>query len=302
MTKRLLGHLAAAGMPLLVLQAIVGPTADARTAAVLDGPGTASASYSSAALASPADDGGVDLLDDSADPDLRVRLWGEVEPGGSVAIIVGGVGHTATEFDTDDGSTPTDRAMSLPQQARALRQAAVDQGLHPPAVIAFLGYDAPADNLGALDARPIRTGAANLAALTGALDRLDGTVETTWICHSYGSLVCASGMFTDQPEERPDQVVLVGSPGIQLDRADQAPAGIALYAGRGDDDQIRMTQALGVLHGSFGPDPSRPSFGARPLPTDPGSGHSDYFRAGSSQLAAMAGLTAVSDRSSTPVG
>ncbi len=302
MTKRPFRHLAAAGVPLLVLQTFLAATASARADAVLDGPGTPSVRYSADALASPADDHGVDLLDDGSDPRLRARLWGEVEPGGSVTIIVGGVGHTAAEFDADDGRTPTDRAMSLPEQARALRQAAVDQGRQPPAVVAFLGYDAPDGVVGALDAGPIRTGAANLTALTGALNRSDEPVETTWICHSYGSLVCASGMFTDRPEERPSQVVLIGSPGIHLDRADQAPSDITLFAGRGDEDPIGLAPALGVLHGSFGADPARPGFGAGPIPTDPGTGHSDYFRAGSSQLAALADLTAVSVRSPTPVG
>lgn len=302
MKKRLLGPLAAAGLPLFVLQGLLAVAAAARAGAVVDGPGTPSASYSDTALASPPDDRGVDLLEEGSDQDLRVRLWGELEPGGSVTIIVGGVGHTAEEFDSDDGRTPTGRAMSLPQQARALRQAAVDQGLRPPAVVAFLGYDAPADVAGALDAAPIRTGAANLATLTGALNQIDGPVETTWICHSYGSLVCASGMFTDQAEERPDQVVLIGSPGIQLDRADQAPADVTLYAARGDKDPIALTPALVLLRGSFGADPARSGFGARPIPTDPGTGHSDYFLAGSSQLAAMADLTAAPIRTHTPVG
>lgn len=314
MTKRLLSRLTATALPLVVLQTLLAATAAARASAVLEGPGSPSVHYSAAALAGPAaqpatgsaegPDRGVDLLDEGSDQGLRVRRWGEIEPGGSVTIIVGGVGHTAAEFDSDDGRTPSGRAMSLPQQARALRQAAADQGLRPPAVVAFLGYDAPANVMEALDAGPIRTGAANLAALTGALNRLDEPVETTWICHSYGSLVCASGMFTDRPEERPAQVVLIGSPGVQLDRADQVPAGIELYAGRGDEDPIGLAPALGPLHGSFGADPARPGFGATPIPTDPGTGHSDYFRAGSSQLTAMAGLTAapVPDRTATPVG
>ncbi|MCL2091544.1 MAG: alpha/beta hydrolase family protein [Micrococcales bacterium] len=301
MTKRLLG-LAIAVLALFALQTLLATSAAARASAVLDGPGTPSVRYSPAALAGPAADRGVDLLEDSSDQRLRVRQWGEVEPGGSVTVIVGGVGHTAAEFDSDDGRTPTGRAMSLPQQARALRQAAADQGLRPPAVIAFLGYDAPGNVIGALDAEPIRTGAANLTALTGALNQLDSTLETTWICHSYGSLVCASGMFTDRPEERPSQVVLIGSPGIHLDRADQAPADIALYTGRGDEDPIGLAPALGLLYGSFGADPARPGFGAEPIPTDPGTGHSDYFRAGSSQLAAMADLSATPVSNRVPVG
>ncbi|MDR3069291.1 MAG: hypothetical protein LBU50_07295, partial [Cellulomonas sp.] len=149
MKRRLLSHLAAAALPLLALQTLLAATAAARAGAVLEGPGTANVHYSAAALAgltgSVADgpEVGVDLLEEGSDQGLRVRLWGEVAPGGSVTIIVGGVGHTAAEFDSDDGRTPTGRAMSLPQQARALRQTAADQGLRPPAVVAFLGYDAP---------------------------------------------------------------------------------------------------------------------------------------------------------------
>ncbi|MCL2423726.1 MAG: alpha/beta hydrolase family protein [Micrococcales bacterium] len=290
MKTRLLSHMAAATVPLLTLQVLLAVAAGARASAVADGPGTPSVRYSLAALADT--DNGVDLLEDGSDQALRVRLWGRVEPGGSVVIVVGGVGHTAAEFDFDDGSPPTGRPMSLPQQARALRQAAVDQGLHPPAVIAFLGYDAPPNIVSAVDAGPIRTGAANLATLTAAVNQLEGDLQTTWVCHSYGSLVCASAMFTDRPEERPSQVVLIGSPGIHLDRADQAPPGITLYAGRGDHDSIGLTPALGLLHGSFGVDPSRPAFGAHPIPTDPGTGHSDYYRPGSTQLTAIATVAA----------
>jgi pimeloyl-ACP methyl ester carboxylesterase len=156
------------------------------------------------------------------------------------------------------------------------------------AVNAFLGYVPPSTPVGALAANGIREGAANLAALQRGLAEAFPGARVTWVCHSYGSLVCASAL----AKADPDALVLLGSPGVAVARAAALPTDAPVFAARGGADPILLASLLPPGGGGFGTDPAAAAFGATALPTDPGCGHSDYFQPGSGQLASLASIIA----------
>jgi hypothetical protein len=198
------------------------------------------------------------------------------------------MGHGTKEFDDDTGETPS-VPQTLPERARALR-AAVAQDV---AVIAWLGYDTPGTIPSALAAENIQTGAANLTSLMTFLAQGNPQARLTWICHSYGSLICASALHADSlPQTRePDAVALVGSPGVHARRASDLSSHAEIWAGRGGLDPIDLSGLLSVAGGDFGPDPSRPAFGAHEIVCDPGTSHSGYFSPGSRQLTTLARIS-----------
>jgi len=282
-------------VPLLALGLWLGQAAASRAWAVSAGPVQANLVYSAASLPIPApgsSDPGVDLIDPStkpATPDYRVQAWGPLRSAHTIAVLIPGVGHGPAEFDSEaavpiDGSAPT----TLPERARALLAAAADPNL---AVVAWLGYQPPAGLPQALldtDQAQIRIGAANLLALNSYLAELNPAAAVTWICHSYGSLICASALHpssqTPSLAHEPAAVVLLGSPGVQTNKAADLPTSAQIWAGRGPEDFIQLVPLLNLVGGGFGPDPAAPSFGALPIACEPDSGHSDYFRPGSIQL------------------
>jgi hypothetical protein len=132
-------------------------------------------------------------------------------------------------------------------------------------------------------AQAIAPGSANLAAFQKFLDETTGGARVTWMCHSYGSLVCASALNAAEPAA----VVFLGSPGVQTDRADQLPTNADIYAARGDLDVIPLTRIMSIAGASFGPDPTSADFGAKKLPCGSGTGHFGYYKPGSTQVAAL---------------
>jgi hypothetical protein len=171
--------------------------------------------------------------------------------------------------------------------AKNLLDAATESAAHPDphvAVIAWLGYVPPSANVEALESTAIPVAAANLAALQRELEHSFPAARVTWACHSFGTLVCASALVGADP----DAVVLLGSPGVTYKHASDLPTDADVFAALGDGDPIRLVGALDAVGGGFGPNPAATQFGAVRLPTDPGAGHSDYYRPGSSQLTALA--------------
>jgi hypothetical protein len=126
-----------------------------------------------------------------------------------------------------------------------------------------------------------------LARLTEWLGQVNPAARQTWVCHSYGSLVCATALQgTASPEV--DAVELVGSPGVQAASAQALSPQVDVWAGRGSGDLIELAGLMEPVGAGFGPDPASDGFGANEIPCDPGANHSDYFRQGSRQLRAMA--------------
>ncbi|MDR1152440.1 MAG: alpha/beta hydrolase family protein [Bifidobacteriaceae bacterium] len=217
------------------------------------------------------------LLAPTSDDALRVTAIGHLEGATRIAVLVPGVAVRFAEFD-EDGTR------SLQAHARALFEAMGGTSGERVAVVAWLGYVTPANTVEALGAGPMREGAANLAAFQHELDRTRPEAHVTWVCHSYGSLVCASALV----QADPDTVVIVGSPGMMVGNAGDLATTARIFALRGGVDPIRLSAALDLFGGGFGADPASTGFGAELLATGPGTGHSDYFRRGSTQLAEIA--------------
>ncbi|MDR3202756.1 MAG: alpha/beta hydrolase family protein [Bifidobacteriaceae bacterium] len=221
------------------------------------------------------------------DPDLRIEVFGALATADAIAVLVPGVGHDPADFDSrrDAAQDPSASPSTLPDRARALRQAASEADPDASlAVVAWLGYTPPSGVMDALGAAPIAAGAANLAAFQRFLNQANPEAPVTWVCHSYGSLVCASALESADP----DALALIGSPGVQVDHASQLATAAPVFAARGEADPIALTRALDLLGGGFGADPANPGFGAKTIACDPRAGHSDYFRPGSRQLAGLA--------------
>ncbi|MCL1897541.1 MAG: alpha/beta hydrolase family protein [Micrococcales bacterium] len=277
-------------IPLIFVGLLCAKAARDRQSAVQGGPGQATISYG---LTQQGD--AVDLVDqDQNRPSLplRARAWGPLSQAKAIAVLVPGVGHSASEFDQTGPSANGDAtAATLPEQAKALLRQANDPEL---AVVAWLGYQPPADLTSAIGASQIQAGAANLMALEDFLVKLNPDASITWICHSYGSLICASALYpSSEPSataSQPTAVALLGSPGVQTSTAGDLPTSAQIWAGRGSGDMIQWAGLLDLVGGGFGPDPTSNSFGARPIACDPGARHSDYFQAGSIQLAALASI------------
>jgi hypothetical protein len=236
-----------------------------------------------------AQDGG-SLLATGSDPRLRVTVDGDLATASHVAVLVPGVDTDASYLDgglTDRSGEPLDWWKTMPGWARSLRQAAVDAGADAAdvAVVAWMGYMPPVGVAGATPGA-MEQGAANLVAFDQFLTAARPDADITWVCHSYGSLVCASAL----TEADPDALVLVGSPGVGVSEASQLATDAPVWAGETGRDLIKLTQLTAIFGGGFGVLPSSERFGARTLPCDDQDGHSYYFRPGSSQVAAMADI------------
>jgi hypothetical protein len=253
---------------------------------------------------------GQSLLAPGSDPRLRVIVDGDLATARHVAVVIPGVDTYPEVFDSAlagrarfaaDGSgevaresrEPIEWWKTTPGWARSLRLAAGEVargGRDDLAVVAWLGYNTPAGWTGATP-NAMEEGAANLVAFDRFLTDARPDADVTWICHSYGSLVCASALV----EVDPDALILVGSPGVSVRAAADLATTAPVWAGQGGEDLIGLTQLVGFFGGSFGVRPASSAFGALELPCDPADGHSDYFRPGSPQVRAMAAI-ALGDR------
>ncbi|MGA4850204.1 alpha/beta hydrolase [Streptomyces sp. G5(2025)] len=161
------------------------------------------------------------------------------------------------------------------------------------AVVAWLGYETP----GTVSPAVLTTGRADDAApaLRSFVRRLHGVnarARISLLCHSYGSVVCASA--ASGPRGRVldvTDIALYGSPGTGVDRAADLSTTARIWAGRGADDWIsgvphHSVDLFGTTAG-FGADPVSRGFGARVFAAGSG-GHSDYLKPGSVSLDSLA--------------
>ncbi|MFF1921363.1 alpha/beta hydrolase [Streptomyces sp. NPDC058221] len=205
------------------------------------------------------------------------------------------------------------------------RDTAIGTQMHDPssAAIVWLGYDAPQslDGLDSLDVMGDERAVKGGGAFNGFMSGISATNENehphmTAIGHSYGSRTV--GAATQQGEGIPgvDDIVLVGSPGVGVDRAEDLGVGKGhVFVGAAENDvvtklpskQQSVAGAVGwavagpfgahVLGDAadqgdddlwFGKDPASSAFGARRFPVDEGprligsqglsiDAHSQYF-------------------------
>ncbi len=204
--------------------------------------------------------------------------YGDPGTARHVAVVVPGLG---THVDPDLHRLVGD-ATALWRTTRRL------SGAPAVAVVAWLGYDTPDLPQVALDGRA-RSGAELLAR---TVDGLRATRETdpphlTVVGHSYGSVV--AGLAVRRSPGSVDDLVVVGSPGVEADHAVDLPVGAGtVWVGAASGDPVSRLSRFGV-------DPAAADFGGRRFRAETRTGvaqHSHYFDEGSESLRAMAAVVA----------
>ncbi len=201
-----------------------------------------------------------------------VEVIGDLAAARRVAVLVPGADTTPATFDSRGDASPGGGARAVYAEARRL-----SPGAHL-AVIAWLGYDAPATvSLDVLTAARADQGARALRPLVGLLDAHGATVAL--LCHSYGTVVCGRAAANLDVSD----IAVFGSPGLTVASAAGLHTRARLWAGRGAGDWMRYVPKIRILGAGFGADPVAPGFGARRFAAGSG-GHSDYLSPGGVSL------------------
>lgn len=236
--------------------------------------------------------------------------YGNPDTARNVAAYVPGLN---TSLDEEFAKGDLKRARDTAMAAREIDEST--------AAIAWLGYDAPQspDGMSSLAVagteRAENGGQAFRGFMSGLATANDhGDPHMTAIGHSYGSRTV--GAATQQGDGIPgvDDIVLVGSPGIGVDRAEDLKVGMGhVFVGAAENDVVThlpskekgLIEAAGRALGPagalavdmvhprgdglwFGEDPASEEFGARRFAADPGppvvglgrvsiDAHSQYF-------------------------
>jgi hypothetical protein len=205
-----------------------------------------------------------------------IEVIGDLATAKRVAVIVPGSDTSLTTFDSRGTASPAGAATALAAQAHRL-----DPGARL-AVVAWLGYSTPATlSPGVLTSGDAGQGASALRPFVTDLARHGARVAL--LCHSYGTVVCGLAA----PHLPVTDIAVFGSPGMDVASVRQLHTSARVWAGRGGGDWIRYVPHVQLLGLGFGPDPTTPSFGARPFACGTG-GHSGYFRPGGIALRNMA--------------
>ncbi|MEU8887707.1 alpha/beta hydrolase [Streptomyces sp. NPDC048442] len=221
---------------------------------------------------------------DGRDGGRTVEIFGDLAQARRVAVLVPGA------------DTSVDRYDRLRNSAEALL-GELGEGS---AVAAWVGYRTPATiSTDAVTPDRADTGAAELVAFSARLAKIRPAAHTTYLCHSYGSVVCARAARALTA----DNLVLYGSPGTGVPNAGALGTRATVWAGRGSADWIadvpHVSLELPLFTVGFGEDPTNPSYGARQF--DAGdSDHSGYLKPGSVSLRSLARIVDGADEADQP--
>jgi hypothetical protein len=208
-----------------------------------------------------------------------VEAFGDVRRARHIAVIVPGVGWTGPLLSDERDAGRRHPAV----QARTLlaEMQRSDPGT-PAAVVVWLDYDPPSG----LDADAARSERALDGAprLVSFVDHLSRSAEVSLVCHSYGSVVCGHAA----PDLRVSNLVVVGSPGMDVWTRSALHTSATVWAGVAADDPIGLVPHTRVEGFGHAADPTSPSFGARPLPVAGAHGHNGYLAAGTDSVRAIA--------------
>ncbi|MFE8010185.1 alpha/beta hydrolase [Streptomyces sp. NPDC057418] len=248
-------------------------------------------------------------------------LMGISDQGNGRAIVSFGNPDTARNISTyvPGLNTSLDKEFAESDLKRA-RDTAIGARYHDPssAAIVWLGYDAPQvpDGLGSLAVMGERRAEAGGYPLNQFMGGLVATNENqdphlTAIGHSYGSRTLGAAAQQGGGMPGVDDIVLVGSPGVGVGRAEDLGVGKEhVFVGAAENDLVtklpsKQQVALGAASGPFayvvgdiadqgdddlwfGKDPASEAFGARRFQVDDGprvvgssgltiDAHSQYF-------------------------
>jgi pimeloyl-ACP methyl ester carboxylesterase len=208
------------------------------------------------------------LLFDPAGDGRAAEVFGDLTTARHVAVVVPGMDNDLNNFTGGDAERVHAQASLYdPNQV---------------ATIQWLGYDTP-EGATALTDGAAKPGAEALPQFVEGI-RVQRSERLHWtvIGHSYGSLV--TGMAESQHGLDVDETVLIGSPGVGVDSADQLGDG-NVWVGLAAWDPVGYS-------GWFGPNPHDKGFGATRFHTGDISGHSSYFNEGSESLRNIGLITA----------
>ena len=179
--------------------------------------------------------------------------YGDIGSASHIAVLVPGTGAELSNF-------PTMEKRSI----EAMKALLADPSISSPAVIGYLGYDAP-DTIftGEREALSDELAVRGARALADFVNELPEVAETHVFAHSYASLLAGQALLEGA---RPDYVHGLGMPGMGFD---------SVY-GQPFQDEVEITHtansfdpvSLSQFHGAV------PPFGAISYPPT-GTGHSD---------------------------
>jgi hypothetical protein len=227
------------------------------------------------------DDGRQFLAYDQRGDGRIVEVLGDLRTAQHVAVVVPGSGHRLGNFTTSrSGAAPRRNGGAL--LAELERQAPKQKV----AVVVWTGYDTPERvNMDAARSERAIPGGRDLARLTKQLEELvPATATITLTCHSYGSVVCGRAA----PGVRAENIVVVGSPGMDAGNISDLRTNARLWSARTADDPIRFVPDVRLAGFGHGADPSTPEFGATVFNTGEIRGHDSYYEPGSESLANIA--------------
>lgn len=216
-----------------------------------------------------------------------VQVFGNLAAADRIAVLVPGVSTTADNFETGlDGVR--NRAPAVQAQDLYDATAAASQGHHV-AVIAWLGYDTP-QGVGRTAAREelARAGAGPLDQFTADLAILRPKARVTVIGHSYGSVVVGLAAANLPPQVK--DLVVVGSPGMSVQRAADLHTSAHLWAGESAQDWIDWVPAVQIWGAGHGTLPVTPGFGASVFGTIGVTDHDQYLAPGTQSVGNIASI------------
>jgi Alpha/beta hydrolase len=190
-----------------------------------------------------------------------IAVIGQIEDADHIGVFVPGTGN-------DVGTMKSQIDMAARMQRWSSRRASQGRSV---ATVLYLGYDTP-DNIAlAARGRYANDGDAALATFVSieipTLNRHGGGSHVTVVGHSYGSTIVGQAARRGM---RADDVVLVGSPGVNAERAEALGDPRHVWVGAAPWDPVPHAPA----HGS---NPAEPEFGANRFRTGEARGHSEYY-------------------------
>ncbi|WP_438696087.1 alpha/beta hydrolase [Streptomyces alkaliphilus] len=204
------------------------------------------------------------------------EVFGDLDTAHRISVVVPGVDTDLLTFERTRMRYRSPVGMA---EALHTEQTAAAPEL-PSAVIAWADYTTPR-GVG-VSAATGELAAEGADRLVRAVEGLPGDAPVALFCHSYGSVVC--GLAAERLPDRVTDIVVAGSPGMRVSRADRLGTDARVWATRAIGDWIRDVPHLAVGPIGHGTDPVHPSFGALHVASGSARGHTGYFEPGSDSL------------------